>query len=335
MGNHDILAIGTSAGGVAALRFLAKSFALDLPASVLVTIHLSPRFPSSLDRMLNGTGPLPASFARDGERPRPGHIYIAPPGSHLLHDGERLVLGAGARENHVRPSIDPMLRSVAVCCAHRAVGAVLTGTLNDGASGLSALRKCGGITVVQDPSDAVYGEMPSAALDRACPNHVAPLDQLPALLDRLVREPQVETRPAPERLRYEVELARSGNSTIDDMDRIGRRSVFSCPECGGAVWEVDEDELVRYRCHTGHAHTAELMRLALDENLGRALAVARRGYEERRALLSSMEERARRAGHRELTETWREQAEECRRQEAVIDDATDRLECLAAEADRS
>ena len=222
-----------------------------------------------------------------------------------------------------------MLRSAAVCCARRSVGVVLTGTMGDGASGLWALQECGGIAVVQDPSDAAFPEMPQTALQRARPDHVAPLAQLPGLLDTLVRQPAGKAQPVPGRVRFEVEVARNGHSTMSDMDGIGRRSVLSCPDCGGVMWEIDEGDLIRYRCHVGHAYTAELMNLALDENLRRALATARRAYEERSALLQKMQESSTRHGHNKLAETWRQRAEEYREQAETIEDAMRHLETLA------
>src|SRR5262249_16512424 len=149
----------------------------------------------------------------DGEPLNRGRIYIGHPGSHLIADGDRLRLGLGPRENNARPAIDPMLRSVGLCCGPRAVGVVLTGTLGDGAAGLVALKQCGGITVVQDPDDAAYPEMPIAALRRAKPDHVAPLAAMPALLISLVEQPAGPPVQVPEMIRYEVEIARSGRSS--------------------------------------------------------------------------------------------------------------------------
>src|SRR5262249_52345675 len=158
----------------------------------------------------------------------------------------------GPRENNVRPAIDPMLRSVAVCCGHRSIGVVLTGTQGDGASGLWAINQCGGVSVVQDPKGAAFPAMPLTALNRSKPPHIVSLAEMPALLGRLVRQPAGEARPAPKSLEYEVEIARSGHSSMHDMDRIGRRSVLACPDCHGVMWEIDEGELTRYRCHVGH-----------------------------------------------------------------------------------
>jgi two-component system chemotaxis response regulator CheB len=197
MANRDIVAIGTSAGGVEALRFLARNLRRDFPAAVVVTIHRPSHSPSLLDDILTAAGPLPAVFAGDGDPLQRGHIYIAPANRHLLIEGDRLSLGTGARENHARPAIDPMLRSAALCCGSRTIGVVLTGTLSDGASGLWALGQCGGVTVAQDPSDAAYPEMPQNAVALAAPDHVVPLAAMPALLERLVGQPAGEPVRAP------------------------------------------------------------------------------------------------------------------------------------------
>src|SRR5262252_4109808 len=284
MANRDILAIGTSAGGVEALLFLAKNLRSDLPASVLLTIHLPSHARSALDDVLSSAGALPAQFAQDGEKLRKSRIYIAPPDRHLIVDGDRLSLGEGPRENNSRPAIDPMMRSAAVCCGSRAVGVVLTGTLSDGASGLWAIDQCGGITVVQDPSDAEFSDMPTNALNRLRPDHVVSLTAMPMLLKSLVSQPVGESSPIPDSVKFEVEIARGNSSSIDEMDRIVGLSGFACPDCHGAMWEIKEGELVRYRCHVGHTYEASQMSIALDKNLRKALGSALRALEERRAL---------------------------------------------------
>lgn len=333
MANRDILAVGASAGGVEALLSLARTFPADLPASVLVTLHLPPHMRSSLDEIMGRAGRLPAAFARDGEILRKAHIYIAPPDRHLLLDGPRVCLGEGPRENNSRPAIDPMLRSAAVCCASRTIGVVLTGTLGDGASGLWAVRQAGGIAVVQDPSDAAFPEMPLAALNRANPDHVVSLADLPALLESLVRQPAGETRPLPHSVQYEVEIARTGRGSMDELDNIGRRSVLACPDCGGVMWEIDEGDLARYRCHVGHTYTDEVMSMALDENLRRALAGALRALEERLSLAQKIYAQAKKAGHRLLAENWSEKMRECEKELGVVRASVRRMDRLAAEAD--
>jgi two-component system chemotaxis response regulator CheB len=330
MANRDVLAIGTSAGGVEALIFLAKRFPGEFPAAVLVTIHLPSHSRSTLDDLLTKAGPLPAQFARDGDAVRKGHIYIAPPDRHLLLDGDRLALGEGPRENNARPAIDPMLRSAALCCSARAIGVVLTGSLGDGASGLWAIRQAGGIAVVQDPKDAAFPEMPTTALNRAKPDHVVRLEEMPRLLESLVHQPTGEAHPLPRSIKYEVEVARTGRGSMENMDSIGRRSVLACPDCGGVMWEIDEEGLLRYRCHVGHTYTAELMSVALDESLRRALASALRALEERVALARKLYRQAVDGGHRLLAETWAEKTSEFEHEMDVIRGSIRRIDRIAA-----
>jgi two-component system, chemotaxis family, protein-glutamate methylesterase/glutaminase len=247
MANRDVLIIGTSAGGVEALVFLAKRFQPDFPASILVTIHLPSDFRSSLDEILSGSGPLPATFATDRQALRKGRIYIAPAGKHLIVDSDQISLGVGPCENNARPAIDPMLRSAALYCGHRSIGVVLTGTLTDGASGLWILSQCGGMTVVQDPHDAAFPEMPLTALSRARPDHVVHLANMPPLLEALVRQPAGEPKTAPEAIKYEVEIAKSGAS-MGTMGRIGRRSL-SCPDrCGAGANSMRARPAYIYKC---------------------------------------------------------------------------------------
>jgi two-component system chemotaxis response regulator CheB len=330
MADRDILAIGTSAGGFNALRFLASEFPKDFPASVVVVIHLSSQFRSALDAILTQAGPLPATFAVDGEKLKRGHIHIAPADRHLIVEGEQLRLGFGPRENHARPSLDPLFRSAALCCAARTVGAILTGTLGDGAAGLSALKQSGGITVVQDPSDAAYAEMPTTALIRSQPDHVVGLAGMPALFEKLVRQPAGQAVPVASNLIYEVNIASGGRGSMSEMDRIGRRSVFTCPDCHGVMWEINEGKLVRYRCHVGHAYLAEVMSLALDENLKQAFGTALRALEERVALAGKLQEQASTSGLIRTAESWAAKALEFEAEAKIIRDSIRRTDEITA-----
>jgi two-component system chemotaxis response regulator CheB len=330
MSNRDILAIGTSAGGVEALRFVAGEFSRDFPASILMVIHLSTQFRSSLDAILTQAGPLPATFAVDGEKLEQGHIYIAPPERHLLVESVQLRLGSGPRENNARPALDPLFRSVALCCGPRAVGAVLTGMLGDGAAGLCALKQSGGVTVVQDPSDAAFPEMPTTALLRSQPNYMVGLAGMPALFEQLVRQPEGQPVPVAGAVEYEVDIARGEQGSMSEMDRIGRRSVLACPDCHGVMWEIDEGELVRYRCHVGHAYSAEIMSLAVDDNLRRALASALRTLDGRVALARKLEKEAHASGRTKLAESWADKARVFEKEASVIRNSFRRTDEIAA-----
>jgi two-component system, chemotaxis family, protein-glutamate methylesterase/glutaminase len=326
MVNRDVVAIGTSAGGFEALLFLAKGFQKNFPASVLITIHLPSEFRSSLDEILTRAGPLRATFANEGEGIEKSRIYIAPPGRHLLVNGDQLWLGVGPRENGARPAIDPMMRSVAVCCGNRAIGAVLTGTLADGASGLWSISQTGGTTLVQDPADAAFPEMPQTALKHMEPDHVVQLRDMPELLDALVRQPASVPSVPPDKLRYEVEIAKSGRASISGIDWFGERSALTCPDCGGVMWRLKDGALSHYRCHIGHACGEEQMVVGLDDNLKRAMATALRTLNERAVLVGRLRDQAKDLGRPELAESWSMRAQEFKREAEVISEAIMRLE---------
>jgi two-component system chemotaxis response regulator CheB len=329
MANRDIVAIGTSAGGVDALRFIVSELPGNFPAALLVVMHLPPKMPSNLDSILSQSGSMPARFARNGEEAHHGHVYLAPPDRHLLYDGRQLLLGTGARENFSRPSIDPLFRSLAQCCAHRSIGVLMTGTMGDGSSGLHVLGDCGGRTVVQDPEDAAFPEMPSNALRKGAVDHVAALTGVPALLEDLVRQPATAKRTPPEHLRHEVEMAKTGRSTIQVMDHIGRRSALTCPECDGVLWEIEDGNSLRYRCHVGHAFTADLVNIALEDSVSRALAVALRSFEERAEISRNLERQALSRSQPASAKMWRDRIGEIDAEAEIIRDAIKRINRLA------
>jgi two-component system chemotaxis response regulator CheB len=219
-----------------------------------------------------------------------------------------------------------MLRSVAVCCGPRAIGIVLTGTLGDGASGLKAIQQCGGISVVQDPEDAAFPEMPRTALNRSMPDHVVCLADLPLLLNSLVQRPAGDPKPVPESVRFEVGIASGHKTSMRDMDRLGRRSVLTCPDCDGVMWEIEDDDLSHYRCHVGHAYGADMMTLALDENVRRALGSALRALEERIALTEKLRWQASERGHNQSADTWARKIEEIEKEADALRKAITRFD---------
>ena len=191
-----LIAIGASAGGVEALTRLVAELPADLPAAVVVVLHLSPDLPSNLAHILAHDGPLPAMKARDGDLLQPGLILVAAAGHHLVVQDGRARLLDGAPVNRVKPAIDPLFQSAAREYGPRLVAVILTGTLDDGSAGLVAVRQAGGVAVVQDPSDAAYSEMPQRALDAAGADHCVPLKEIAPLLERLARQRREAGRPA-------------------------------------------------------------------------------------------------------------------------------------------
>jgi two-component system chemotaxis response regulator CheB len=318
LAHHDLIGIGASAGGIAVLKRIVAELPADLPATLLVTLHLHPRSTSILPDILGREGALPAAFARQGETMRRGRIYVAPPDAHLLVDGERLLVRRGPMENGARPAIDPMFRSAAASFGGRAVGVILTGYLNDGSSGLRAIKRCGGTAIVQDPDDAEVPDTPSNALAATQVDHVVPVAELPALLRRLVAEPAARGQRVPEDIRREVSITARRDSDIDTVDQLGERSALSCPECHGVLWEMKDGELVRYRCHVGHAYTLDALALAQTDEVGRAFSSALRALEERIHVIRRLEKGARQARREWLARNWEARAREYEQQAGVI-----------------
>jgi two-component system chemotaxis response regulator CheB len=219
-------------------------------------------------------------------------------------------LSREARENHHRPAADPLFRTAARYYGSRVIGVVLTGSLYDGTAGLMAIRASGGLGVVQDPGDAQVAAMPRSAAQLAGPDYVVSLAELPALLIKLVQEPvNPDQRARPmdpiERMPEVVEhdMARQARN-----ERRGEVSVFTCPECGGALWQVDEAGLVRYRCHVGHAYRGEVLLSEQTEALEAALWTAVRTFKEKSVLARQLSFQERAAGDHAAAARFEEQA---------------------------
>jgi two-component system, chemotaxis family, protein-glutamate methylesterase/glutaminase len=324
MDRRDIVVIGGSAGGVEALMQICAGLPVDLPAALFVVQHISPTSKSVLPDLLSKAGPLPAKHPVDGEPIQFGTIVVAPPDFHLLLQDGRVLLRRGPQENRTRPAIDPLFRSAAVAYGPRVVGVVLTGLLDDGAAGLQAIKRCGGTCVVQDPDDAQWPDMPRRALERDNVDHVATLAEMPALLDRLSREPAGPKLPVPRSLEIEGRIAAQELGTAE-VPTLGQPSALSCPVCGGVLNEVLEEGNARFRCQTGHAFTSEGLVVAQGEALERALESAARTHRDRLTLCRRMEEQAVARVQPHSAARWRAAAEEAGSAAAAITAAIDAL----------
>jgi two-component system chemotaxis response regulator CheB len=301
---HDVIVIGTSAGGVQALIDLVHRLPADLPAAVLVVLHLGPGR-SALPEILSRAGPLGACHPEDGEVLRPGRIYAAPSDRHMVLRDGRIKLLRGPRENGHRPAIDVLFRSAARSYGSRVVGLVLTGNLDDGTAGLLAIKRQGGVTMVQDPSEAAYPSMPANALENVEIDHVLPIAKLAPQIVRLTHTP-----PHPQRgWRAQRELPMDEERLGQAGEEIGTPSGFTCPDCGGALWERPEGELIRYRCRTGHAFSPDSLANAQEEGLEAALWAALRALEERISLSRRISRRMRESGLHGGADRYDSQAE--------------------------
>ncbi len=318
--NKDIIAIGGSAGSGAVLKQLLADLPRDLPASVFVSTHIPAHSPSMLAEVLGGNAALPVAQAVDGQPIERGRVYVAAPDRHLLLIDGVIRLGAGPRENMVRPSIDPMFRSAALSYGPRVVGVVLTGMLNDGAAGLHAIKSAGGTAVVQHPLDAEADQMPLAALEAVEVDHVAPTAQLGDLLATIAGSDAGPFRSPGEDLRLEVEIAAGARLGSDKLRQIATPSPLSCPDCHGVLSEVSGSRPLRYRCQIGHAHTAESLAARIDE-VDEAVRVAMRVMEERVTLVERMALDARQTGRTAVAELYEARAEEYRRYASTLREA--------------
>jgi two-component system chemotaxis response regulator CheB len=313
---HDIITIGTSAGGVDALRELVPMLRRDLPASIFVVLHIGVR--SHLAGILARDSQLPVVEAEHGMTVERGTVYVAAPGRHLMLHDHHILLSKGPRENMARPAIDPLFRSAAATFGGRVIGVVLTGALNDGTSGLWAIKRCGGIAVVQDPRDAAISAMPRNALRNVDVDHVATLREMAPLLDRLAREPAGKTPEIPWDIRLETAIAAQDISNMKIEEGLGELSPFTCPECHGALWEITDGSMLRYRCHIGHAYTAEAALSAGDAEIDQMLEQLLRSHRERAALARRMANEERGHQRHELADRLDERATEYEQNAALV-----------------
>jgi len=280
-------------------------------------------FPSLLAEHLGRDSHLPVNQATDMEPIRRGHIWIARPDFHLTVEPGRMRVQRGPRENRHRPAIDPLFRTAARVYGSRVIGVILSGLLDDGSMGLSAVKQRGGIAMVQDPAEAEATEMPRRALIYATPHYVLRAHDLAANLIELAKIDQDEIvmpyRKPPSNGKLARQLksrlntnGRSGSSgkksnranranpvgpdvpeggekeqnlkTAYSDEGEGIPSVFACPECHGVLWEVRDQDLVMFRCRVGHSYGSDSLATELSHSSEAALWAAMRALEEKAAM---------------------------------------------------
>lgn len=279
----NVIAVGASAGGVEALTSFAAGLPADLPCAILTVLHMPPGAPSVLARIVDRHGPLSAVTALSGTRLEHGTIYVGTPDHHLLaHDGG-IVLSEGPTENGHRPAINALFRSVALAHGKRAIGVLLSGVLDDGVLGSAAIRSRGGTTIAQEPADALFPAMPRNAIDAGVIDYQTPAAEMGGLLKQLTtqecREVEMAADPRME-LENRIAMARRF-STEFDTEALGPPSGYTCPDCNGSLATVSEGN---YRCHVGHAWTADALLRARDDEVDNALWVAVRSLQEKAKL---------------------------------------------------
>lgn len=310
----DMIVVGGSAGGVEAVTQVVESLPSDLNAAVFIVIHFPEFSDSVLPAILNRRGRLKAVHAEDGMAVEPGHIYVARPGKHLLVRRSVVRLVEGPKENGNRPAIDPLFRTAARSCGPSVAGVLLSGMLDDGTMGMAAVKRFGGVTIAQDPEEATFSAMPRNAIERVGVQHVLPLDQIGPLLVQLTRE-GVSAAPF---LRDEKDPTEMNPEELAMLEHRGRPSTFTCPECHGTLFELEEDGLLHYRCRVGHAYSFDTLATEQRTVLEAALWTALRSIEENNSLLVRLIERSEAGGFAVSSEHYRQRLKEGRERSSLL-----------------
>jgi len=316
-----VIAIGASAGGVEAIAQVAKTFPPHFPAAVLVVVHFPAHGKSVLPKILSRLGPLPASHAEDGVAILPGRIYIAPPDYHLIVKSGFLSLSHGPRENGHRPAIDMLFRSAARAYGPRTIGVVLSGALDDGTIGLELIKTQGGIAIAQDPDEALFDSMPRSAITNVEVDYVLRIADIAPTISKLVDSPISEKPMTPDdntQIQKEADVVAADKAALERGDYAGRSSAVTCPECGGVLWELRNDNLVRFRCHVGHAYSLDSLVSEQADMVEQALWCAVRALEEKAALARRMVSHARQKSHSLTENQFQERVHEAERNATIL-----------------
>jgi len=293
MRKRDIIVIGASAGGFKAIQKLISGLPPSFDASIFIAWHMAPDVKGILPQMLNGLHALPASHATDREPFRHRHIYVAPPDRHLLLEENIMRISRGPKENRFRPAIDPLFRSAAYVHGSRVIGIILSGALDDGTAGLWTIKKRGGICIVQDPMDANVSAMPRNAIQAVRVDHILPVSEIPELLKQLIQESIPDENGYHDvsediGIKREIDIAMGNAASPYEKYEEGDLTPYTCPECQGVLTALREGSRIRFRCHTGHAFSADSLLAAVTEQIEENLWTAVRSIQESVLLLNHM-----------------------------------------------
>ena len=306
MPQHDIVVIGASAGGLQALTAIVERLPRSLRACVLVVVHSSAEADGILPNILSKVSALPVAYAKNGAQLAPGRIFIAPRDHHLIVTDHQMRLVRGPRENGFRPAVDPLFRTAARSLGPRVVGVVLSGGLSDGTYGLGVIKHHGGFAIVQDPDDAIISSMPKSAIDDVDVDLVLRAAEIAPAIERLTTAPAAkegESTMARDR-EIEPQLATEETAVAEMKEEYGAPSALTCPDCGGALWEVQDGRSLRYQCHVGHQYAIENLEEDQREAVDSALWSAVRVLEEHAELKMRMARRAAAGGMATVSEGY-------------------------------
>jgi two-component system, chemotaxis family, protein-glutamate methylesterase/glutaminase len=316
--NRDIIVIGGSSGATAPLKEILGHLPPGMPAAVFIVLHIPARGIGILSTVASAAGRLPVKQAVHGMPIEHGNVYLAAPDHHLLIADRHLVLGRGPRENMVRPAIDALFRSAAMIYGPRVIGVLLSGLLSDGAAGLDAIKRCGGVAVVQDPLDALADEMPRRALEASAADFCVPGARIGDMLADLANRQAGDAGPVPPDIQLEVQIAAGERIDSEALTAIANPAPLSCPSCGGVLSALKAEKPVRFRCQVGHAFAADVLAKEQESRIDEAMRIALRIIEERVELVRRMATDARQSGRYAVAEMYEARADEYRTYSEVI-----------------
>ena len=310
-----IVVIGASAGGLDALCEMFTSFKTGLDAAYCVVLHLSRKgIGDFVAHRISQVTSMPCRLATNGEKALANHIYVARPNHHLLIKDGTFILGSGPEENRWRPSIDVLFRSAAISHSSHTIGIILSGFLDDGTSGMSAIKRCGGTCIAQDPDEAEYPDMVLSVISCIEVDHVVTLANMGSIVENIIKKSVGKKMVVPADIVAESRIAEEIAVGIEDVQQLNvDKSVFACPDCGGGLWRVKDDVITRYRCHIGHAYSERDLIFKQAEVAGSTLWVALRMMEERKHLLKKMEVENTKKGYKSLATSNIEKQDELER----------------------
>lgn len=291
MATRNIIVVGASAGGFEALKTLVAGLPPKLESSLFIVWHMSPDIRGVLPHVLNRLNTIPAAHAYDYEPIQTNRIYIAPPDHHLLVESGYVRVTRGPKENRFRPAVDPLFRSAAYAYGARVIGVVLSGALDDGTAGLWTIKQRGGLAIVQDPQDAEVPSMPENALREVVVDYCVSIAVLPDLLVQLSQEEVTEEvrmadKREDEKTAIEIRIAAQDSAFEAGVMKLGALTPYTCPECHGVLSALQDGQRIRYRCHTGHAFSADSLLATITERIEDSVYSAIRGVEESVLLLN-------------------------------------------------
>ncbi|WP_235297929.1 chemotaxis protein CheB [Portibacter marinus] len=321
---RDIIVVGSSAGGLDAMINLTTNLPNDLDASIFMVQHMPAYGKSDLSHILGRNTNLNVKEAEHGEKIKNGTIYCAITNHHLLLEEDRIFLSNGPKENRFRPSVNALSRSAAYNYKERVIGIILSGVLDDGSAGMCTIKRFNGLGITQSTEDALFDSMPTQVSRYVDIDYTLLASEIGKLLGKLsnqtVAKPPEVPKVYEKQMKMEIEIAKNKNALQMGVFEKGKFTPLTCPDCEGALIEVPDEKVLRFRCHTGHAFTADALLSGVTENIEADLWNVMRRMEEGNFVLNKIGRQLESYGVTEASQNFYSEAEKLKTKSTVIHD---------------